>query len=130
ALVPILITSLDTFFHYTTLFRSRLDRQQYRPQWVPCRIAQYAARGCTAPHCCTFRSRRCRCRCGQCAIRLRRATFVCSRSAAGATRRRSEEHTSELQSRFDLVCRLLLEKKKGVAATRERVRRHNYSVYA
>src|SRR5437868_9110606 len=28
------------------------------------------------------------------------------------TRIRSEEHTSELQSRFDLVCRLLLEKKK------------------
>src|SRR5437868_9126682 len=27
-------------------------------------------------------------------------------------RYRSEEHTSELQSRFDLVCRLLLEKKK------------------
>src|SRR5437868_12563487 len=27
-------------------------------------------------------------------------------------KRRSEEHTSELQSRFDLVCRLLLEKKK------------------
>src|SRR5438067_10346546 len=27
-------------------------------------------------------------------------------------RTRSEEHTSELQSRFDLVCRLLLEKKK------------------
>src|SRR5699024_11531748 len=27
-------------------------------------------------------------------------------------RQRSEEHTSELQSRFDLVCRLLLEKKK------------------
>src|SRR5438067_8420727 len=26
---------------------------------------------------------------------------------------RSEEHTSELQSRFDLVCRLLLEKKKS-----------------
>ena len=26
---------------------------------------------------------------------------------------RSEEHTSELQSRSDLVCRLLLEKKKG-----------------
>src|SRR5699024_11629738 len=31
---------------------------------------------------------------------------VCAGSA------RSEEHTSELQSRFDLVCRLLLEKKK------------------
>src|SRR5699024_12871310 len=28
-------------------------------------------------------------------------------------RKRSEEHTSELQSRFDLVCRLLLEKKKN-----------------
>src|SRR5207249_9488442 len=29
-----------------------------------------------------------------------------------AVEARSEEHTSELQSRFDLVCRLLLEKKK------------------
>src|SRR5207248_8872246 len=32
----------------------------------------------------------------------------CTRGAA----RRSEEHTSELQSPYDLVCRLLLEKKK------------------
>src|SRR5438874_6367213 len=31
---------------------------------------------------------------------------------ASNARRRSEEHTSELQSRRDLVCRLLLEKKK------------------
>src|SRR5699024_1342619 len=31
--------------------------------------------------------------------------------AAGGREGRSEEHTSELQSRFDLVCRLLLEKK-------------------
>src|SRR5437868_13176802 len=30
---------------------------------------------------------------------------------------RSEEHTSELQSRFDLVCRLLLEKKKPASTT-------------
>src|SRR5699024_11660572 len=30
---------------------------------------------------------------------------------------RSEEHTSELQSRFDLVCRLLLEKKKNTTDT-------------
>src|SRR5204863_6059273 len=30
---------------------------------------------------------------------------------------RSEEHTSELQSRRDLVCRLLLEKKKGDTKT-------------
>src|SRR5207249_6845598 len=35
-----------------------------------------------------------------------------SRAVARAARERSEEHTSELQSRFDLVCRLLLEKKK------------------
>src|SRR5699024_11593507 len=33
---------------------------------------------------------------------------------------RSEEHTSELQSRFDLVCRLLLEKKKKDEKTKER----------
>src|SRR5438067_5771004 len=31
---------------------------------------------------------------------------------AASEHERSEEHTSELQSRFDLVCRLLLEKKK------------------
>src|SRR5438067_8162899 len=36
------------------------------------------------------------------------ATQLGGRSRAS----RSEEHTSELQSRFDLVCRLLLEKKK------------------
>src|SRR5690349_23848523 len=35
-----------------------------------------------------------------------------SRELSGAVRGRSEEHTSELQSRRDLVCRLLLEKKK------------------
>src|SRR5207302_4231109 len=34
------------------------------------------------------------------------------RSAAGTVTRRSEEHTSELQSRENLVSRLLLEKKK------------------
>src|SRR5438067_6924661 len=53
---------------------------------------------------------------------LFRSRCCCSRSPAwrccvAAPRRsrcRSEEHTSELQSRFDLVCRLLLEKKKMV----------------
>src|SRR5207249_5820163 len=35
---------------------------------------------------------------------------------------RSEEHTSELQSRFDLVCRLLLEKKKQRITVREALR--------
>src|SRR5437868_12778314 len=34
------------------------------------------------------------------------------RDQNGLLVKRSEEHTSELQSRFDLVCRLLLEKKK------------------
>src|SRR5207249_6087903 len=34
------------------------------------------------------------------------------KSKIAACEERSEEHTSELQSRFDLVCRLLLEKKK------------------
>src|SRR2546428_8668746 len=34
-------------------------------------------------------------------------------AAHGAALHRSEEHTSELQSRSDLVCRLLLEKKKN-----------------
>src|SRR5699024_12007612 len=47
----------------------------------------------------------------KCARRLR-ARF------GSTTTARSEEHTSELQSRFDLVCRLLLEKKN-----RERRRR-------
>src|SRR6266704_6523692 len=50
-------------------------------------------------------------------------TRTCSSSGAtptapirtGPRARRSEEHTSELQSRFDLVCRLRLEKKKKMA---------------
>src|SRR2546428_1921313 len=40
--------------------------------------------------------------------------------ATPGQRKRSEEHTSELQSRSDLVCRLLLEKKK-----KEQVHDHN-----
>src|SRR5437868_9474938 len=58
---------------------------------------------------------------------LSRQSFLCwiklcslsrrtSRTTASVPRcaMRSEEHTSELQSRFDLVCRLLLEKKKKI----------------
>src|SRR5206468_8132694 len=44
------------------------------------------------------------------------AANTCPRSATCSPRgrsSRSEEHTSELQSRSDLVCRLLLEKKKN-----------------
>src|SRR5699024_12141036 len=44
-------------------------------------------------------------------IRPDRSTHQRER-ALNPRRERSEEHTSELQSRFDLVCRLLLEKKK------------------
>src|SRR2546430_14990829 len=36
------------------------------------------------------------------------------RAPAARSRRRSEEHTSELQSQSNLVCRLLLEKKKNI----------------
>src|SRR2546429_2300434 len=40
------------------------------------------------------------------------------RTARRGLRSRSEEHTSELQSRLHLVCRLLLEKKKAVSPPR------------
>src|SRR2546429_7197864 len=42
-------------------------------------------------------------------LRYNRTSASCS---TGSRRIRSEEHTSELQSRLHLVCRLLLEKKK------------------
>src|SRR5256885_10092250 len=50
-------------------------------------------------------------------VRWRPAMAPCSKAVPGPTpswpgRRRSEEHTSELQSPCNLVCRLLLEKKK------------------
>src|SRR2546429_4374219 len=45
-------------------------------------------------------------RCGMTISHIRHANFF------RTTSRRSEEHTSELQSRLHLVCRLLLEKKK------------------
>src|SRR5207249_6753013 len=38
---------------------------------------------------------------------------------------RSEEHTSELQSRFDLVCRLLLEKKKRSTKHKIKIKTQN-----
>src|SRR2546422_3337385 len=41
---------------------------------------------------------------------------------------RSEEHTSELQSRLHLVCRLLLEKKKKNAATRMEIRHEPHDI--
>src|SRR5437667_8584539 len=75
----------STLFPYTTLFRSPESRN-----CCARRNAISALRSCTSKS----------------AI----AAWVESRSAFAASR--SEEHTSELQSHHDLVCRLLLEKKK------------------
>src|SRR5206468_5966218 len=44
-------------------------------------------------------------------------------------RRRSEEHTSELQSRSDLVCRLLLEKKKNKKKQHRCVKRNKDEIH-
>src|SRR2546429_1752443 len=67
------------------------------------------------------------------ALRRQRFSGVCSAEAGcrgGARSRearskfpRSEEHTSELQSRLHLVCRLLLEKKKNYISARRRPQR-------
>src|SRR5437867_6793258 len=62
---------------------------------------------------------------------LRAAASTCcagSRSSTTpAVRARSEEHTSELQSPYDLVCRLLLEKKKQRDTTQPRPSRYTTS---
>src|SRR5689334_24802040 len=83
----------STLFPYTTLFRSGLVRRAglVRGAAVLRRVATLR-RG--AP------GRRAR-----------------ARSGAGP---RSEEHTSELQSQFHLVCRLLLEKKKMALSAAQR----------
>src|SRR2546421_6925901 len=48
-----------------------------------------------------------------CSIALTGGPAGATSFAFGVGKTRSEEHTSELQSRSDLVCRLLLEKKKN-----------------
>src|SRR3712207_7719314 len=80
----------STLFPYTTLFRSGI---QLRDAGGRRRGLDPAARPLQ---------------------RLERARRA--RRDARARRRRSEEHTSELQSRQYLVCRLLLEKKKNYEA--------------
>src|SRR5256885_2486529 len=52
-----------------------------------------------------------------------------SRSPAAALLPRSEEHTSELQSPCNLVCRLLLEKKKKFQHMRYQLRNHSPSFH-
>src|SRR5689334_23792487 len=87
----------STLFPYTTLFRSRL--------LVAWPYDARVQRASTEAHDESDDERRTRHMAEPPSMRLARAdvneTFV-----------RSEEHTSELQSQFHLVCRLLLEKKK------------------
>src|SRR2546421_981333 len=90
----------STLFPYTTLFRSPAASSGCAD--ASCR--RPATDRCPPP---VLRPARAPVATG---ARAGRSTGGGQRSVAG--RRRSEEHTSELQSRSDLVCRLLLEKKK------------------
>src|SRR5207249_11015978 len=87
-------------FPYTTLFRSSSTRA------VPSGGADRVGGGCESPGAG-----------GDEPSQQRRQVHGPWRRDHGERRAppRSEEHTSELQSRFDLVCRLLLEKKKKKA---------------
>src|SRR2546427_6719795 len=88
----------STLFPYTTLFRSRRQRGQLPRQLLG--LQRWDERN---PH-------------GKGAARRLSRQSVSHdqdrRSQQGDTLCRSEEHTSELQSQSNLVCRLLLEKKK------------------
>src|SRR2546421_9639910 len=86
----------STLFPYTTLFRSPADR----PRWA--RVPGRADLPGILP------------RGGQRVAEARRCALRQHREGRQRISGdgRSEEHTSELQSRSDLVCRLLLEKKK------------------
>src|SRR5699024_12396361 len=90
----------STLFPYTTLFRS-YSRAKNDPTT---HIALTCSPRATTGICSTIPIRY-----GQAP---RRSIPATTRSARMVSPPRSEEHTSELQSRFDLVCRLLLEKKK------------------
>src|SRR5438093_7088121 len=83
----------STLFPYTTLFRSS-KRSSFRPSHKPARCLWW---------CCSYGRTR--------EYRHWRYWPPC-KSVGLLCRRRSEEHTSELQSLTNLVCRLLLEKKK------------------
>src|SRR5947209_14985336 len=94
-------TPRSTLFPYTTLFRSSRSRRVSMGA-CPCGVSGHREGGAFAG--CRKRLRE-----------PRRATPECERASAShrPVARRSEEHTSELQSRQYLVCRLLLEKKKN-----------------
>src|SRR3712207_7646202 len=89
----------STLFPYTTLFRSS-DTSREASSLVPClRCSLLAARLPAHAHATVCGPKR------PCDWRHRTGEYR-------QRRQRSEEHTSELQSRQYLVCRLLLEKKK------------------
>src|SRR5688572_32546535 len=95
----------STLFPYTTLFRSRGVAAGERGQ------AARRERGLCAS---LVRPARGRPRGPGRPPVLRRRSLAdaeCLRERRGARQERSEEHTSELQSQSNLVCRLLLEKK-------------------
>src|SRR5699024_12301802 len=92
-------------FPYTTLFRSRRrKRHAAYPDCSFCHSAVAVRRRWLCHSACYQR--------GETALgRSSSATIAAHRSfcrGSVALLRQSEEHTSELQSRFDLVCRLLL----------------------
>src|SRR5688572_31095822 len=90
----------STLFPYTTLFRSPRERvARLRRRDAPVRAGARADGADLVP---AARGRRCG----------RGAAAAPGRDVAGHRGGRSEEHTSELQSQSNLVCRLLLEKKK------------------
>src|SRR5471032_3259296 len=70
------------------------------------------------PYTTLFRSRK------QITVRARHALQI---AAEQRKRQRSEEHTSELQSHHDLVCRLLLEKKKNHREPRTESNKNNHT---
>src|SRR5438105_12444564 len=89
-----------TLFPYTTLFRSVPGRS------APC--ARASRRRAAPPAAPPSPCRR------PATTRGRRPGLGGAAGGAARRRERSEEHTSELQSRVELVCRLLLEKKKTI----------------
>src|SRR5687768_17678469 len=90
----------STLFPYTTLFRSADIRRRAGPANRCCALA--AGRFMRRSDGATPTRRRC----APPDVPGIQSPFAFARAA------RSEEHTSELQSRLHLVCRLLLEKKK------------------
>src|SRR3712207_7342810 len=90
----------STLFPYTTLFRS-LSSARIVTRWGPGAGSAQLTRAVARP---LARAMTCPSR----LIETRPAVLLRPETRA----RRSEEHTSELQSRQYLVCRLLLEKKK------------------